>query len=403
MRADSVAASEQCRRPSVVAHGRGTSLGEASTGSDHLPHDRLSISGRERRMPRAGTAQAERDLRFVRRIHRLRTLGLGLGFLCVASVLRLHEPSPRCWFLLFANAFAWPHVAWLLAVRSANPRQAELRNLMLDSTLGGVWIAVMQFNLLPSVLLAAMLLVDKISVGGPALLLRSFVLLVAGCTATFALLGAPIDITTPMSVIVECTPFLVLYPLAISAVSYSLARKLAKQNQRLDALGRTDGLTGLANRRQGFAEAEKELARYDRTGQPAVLVVLDIDRFKEINDCHGHPTGDEAIWTVAETLRECCRAVDVVARYGGDEFLLVLPDTELRGAEVVARRIQAHLARQAFDHAPDLRCTVSLGAAQANTETTTVETWIRQADAALYRAKAGGRDRFVGVIAGATA
>jgi diguanylate cyclase len=343
-----------------------------------------------------------RDLSFVGRVHLLRTLGLGLGFLCVASVLRLHEDSLGWWILLVAHGLAWPHAAWLLAMRSADPRRAELRNLMVDSALGGVWIAVMQFNLLPSVLLATMLSVDKVSVGGPSLLARTSGLLVAGCVVTSAALGVPIDIATPMSVIVACMPFLVAYPLAISFVTYSLARKLAQQNRRLDELGRTDGLTRLDNRRQGFASAETELARYRRTGRPAVLAILDVDRFKEINDRYGHPTGDEVLCAVADTLRRCCRVVDIVARYGGDEFLLVFSETDLRGAEVAAKRIRRQLDALTFENAPDLRCTVSIGAAEANHETTNIGAWIQRADAALYRAKDAGRDRFMGAAPLAT-
>jgi diguanylate cyclase len=365
----------------------------------HLGRGGSAASAGDGTPGQAAAAHHLSDQRFVRRIYRLRTLGLALGCLCVGSVLRLHDASVGWWVMLFANGFAWPHAAWMLARRSANPRRAELRNLMVDSMLGGMWIAVMHFNLLPSVLLAAMLSVDKVSVGGPWLLLRTLALLSLGCVATSASLGVPIDVATPMPVIVACIPLLVLYPLAISMVTYSMGRKLAKQNRRLDALGRTDGLTGLANRRQGFAQAQKELARYHRTGRPVVLVILDIDRFKDINDRYGHPAGDEVLCAVGKTLRECCRAVDVAARYGGDEFLLVLPDTDLDGAEAAARRIRRHLDAQAFDTAPDLRCTVSIGAAEATTKTSDVGTWIQHADAALYRAKAEGRDRFVGAAA----
>jgi diguanylate cyclase len=324
----------------------------------------------------------------------LRSLGLGLGALCVASVLYSNGESLGWWILLFANAFLWPHAAAMLAMRSGDPQQSEFRNLMIDSALGGAWIAVMQFNLLPAALFATMLSVDKLSVGGLRLLLRTSVLLVGTCAVTSAALGFPLNVASPMSVVVACVPFLVAYPLAISGVTYTLATKLARQNRRLDELGRTDSLTGLANRRQGFELAETELARYRRTGRPAVLVVLDIDRFKDINDRYGHPGGDEVICAVAETLRGCSRAVDVVARYGGDEFLLVLSETEVSEASMAAKRIRRRLEAHAFKNAPDLHCTLSFGAAQATVETADVDAWIRHADAALYRAKAAGRDCF---------
>ena len=358
-------------------------------------HDRPSAGHAVRSAAPDSGADDARELRLVRRIYRLRILGLGLGVLCVASVLRLHDAPPAWWVLLLANGFAWPHLAWLLAIRSANPRRTELRNLMADSALGGVWIALMQFNLLPSVLLATMLSVDKLSVGGPSFLLRTSALLLAACALTSAALGFPVDIVTPMSVIGACMPLLVTYPLAVSAVAFRLASKLARQNRRLDELGRTDGLTGLANRRQCFALAETELARHFRTGRPAALLILDIDRFKDINDRYGHPMGDEVLCAVARTLRRCCRDTDTPTRYGGDEFLVILPETDLCGAEEAAHRIRERLENITFRNAPDLHCTVSLGAAEAGRDITNVDVWIRQADAALYRAKAAGRDRFM--------
>jgi len=385
MRAISAVGEGQRRPPSNVAgdrHGtridaRATSAALAAGVGNRLLRDSLSANDIVGNPMQGDSADHARDLRFVRRVHLLRTLGLGLGVLCVASVLRLHEDSLGWWILLVAHGFAWPHAARLLATRSADPRRAELRNLMVDSALGGAWIAVMQFNLLPSVLLATMLSVDKVSVGGPSLLMRTSALLVAGCVVTSAALGVPIDIATPMSVVVACLPFLVTYPLAISFVTYSLTRKLAQQNRRLDELGRTDDLTRLANRRQGFASVETELARYRRTGRLAVLAILDVDCLKQINDRYGHPTGDDVLCAVADTLRKCCRAVDIVARYGGDEFLIVFSETDLRGAEVAAKRIRRQLDALTFEDAPDLRCTVSLGAAEANQETTSVDIFVR--------------------------
>ncbi|MEP7183737.1 MAG: diguanylate cyclase [Betaproteobacteria bacterium] len=339
-------------------------------------------------------ATRARDLKFVGRVYRLRASGLALGTLCVAAVLRLHDAPLVWWLVLGVYGFFWPHFAMLLARRSADPRRAERRNLMVDSTVGGMWIAVMQFNLLPSVLLVTMLSIDKVSVGGAPLLFRTLAGLVVGCAVTSAALGFPVDIASPMSVVVASLPVLVVYPLAISAVTYGLARSVAHKTKRLEEMGRTDGLTGLGNRRHCFAIAEMELERHFRTGRPTALAILDIDRFKAINDRYGHPVGDDVLCRVAEVLRQCCRLTDTAARYGGDEFMLVLPETDLAGAEEVAQRIRTHMATMAIERAPNLRCTVSLGAAEADREIANVEVWIQQADAALYRAKAAGRNRF---------
>lgn len=337
-------------------------------------------------------------MRFVRRIHRMRTLGLALGFVCVASVLKLHQSSIGWWIALAVNGFVWPHVAWRLATHSAHPTRSEIRYLMIDSALGGLWIAVMQFNLLPSAVLATMLSVDKIGVGGMPLLARTSALLIAACAATSAVLGFPVQIETPMEVMLASLPLLIVYPLAIGTTTYSLARKLARQNKRLDELGRTDPLTGLANRRQCLSLVETELARHRRNDRPVVLVLLDIDHFKSINDRYGHPIGDEVLCTVAKVLCESSRRSDSVARYGGDEFMMMLPETTLRGAEEVSRRIRAKLQGVAFERATELRCTVSLGACEASAAMD-VDTWVRQADDALYRAKLAGRDRFMAATA----
>jgi len=194
-----------------------------------------------------------------------------------------------------------------------------------------------------------------------------------------------------------CLPLLVVYPLAIGIAAHSLANKLARQNRRLDELGRTDALTGLANRRQCLSLVESELARHRRNSRPAVLVILDVDHFKDINDRYGHPIGDEVLCTVARVLREASRKSDSVARYGGDEFVMMLPEPTLRGAEEASRRVRAKLEGVAFERAADLRFTVSLGVAEAQAKMD-VDAWVRQADAALYRAKLAGRNRFEAAV-----
>ena len=395
---------DPCPLPSLVIHervaestGSPAAVGDAGSAAP-APRTADVPAADDAGVPPSGTTGADRAraLAFVGTAHRMRMLGLAVGFVCVASVLRLHRQPIVWWWLLLADAFVWPHAAWLLARQSATPRRAEFRNLLVDSALGGVWIAVMRFNPLASVLLATMLSVDKILAGGRALLLPASVVLLAAGALTSAALGFPVDLATPLSVVVGSMPLLIVFPIAISSVTYTLASELARANRRLDTLGRTDALTGLANRRQGFALAEMELERSRRSGRPAVLVILDIDHFKNINDRHGHPAGDAVLRAIAQVLREACRGTDVVARYGGDEFLLVLPELRLPAVEAVADRIRHRLDTLIVEGAPGASCTVSLGAAEATAEMADVEDWIQQADAALYRAKAAGRDRFVG-------
>jgi diguanylate cyclase len=253
----------------------------------------------------------------------------------------------------------------------------------------------MQFILLPSVLVATMLSADKLAVGGLRLALVTGAALAAACVATSAVLGFPVDIETPMPVVIACIPLLVVYPLALSKLMHAMSATVRMQNRRLAQINSTDELTGLVNRRQGHAIAALALASHRRDGRPAVITVIDIDRFKDVNDRFGHPVGDDVLRRVAEVLRECARATDTTARLSGDEFLMVLPETDLRGAAELASRVRLRLAAIRFDHAPGLRCTVSIGAAQVQNEMADVEDWIQKADAALYRAKNAGRDRLV--------
>jgi len=190
----------------------------------------------------------------------------------------------------------------------------------------------------------------------------------------------------------------VAYPLSICSVSWELASRVVYQNRRLDEVGRTDELTGLANRRHGLAVAEAELLRARGTGHAVALILLDIDRFKRINDLHGHHAGDDVLRGVAQALRSSRSGSDTPVRYGGDEFILILPETDLDGAQETAARIQTQIEALTFERVPDLRCAVSVGVAQVSSRADYVEAWIQRADLALYVAKANGRGRLVSPV-----
>jgi diguanylate cyclase (GGDEF)-like protein len=160
----------------------------------------------------------------------------------------------------------------------------------------------------------------------------------------------------------------------------------------LEAAAQRDPLTGLLNRR-GLDEAfERESRRCERAGVPLTVIVIDIDAFKHVNDAHGHLVGDAAIAAVADTLRGTVRITDPVARFGGDEFVLVLPEHDERAADDVIERVRA-----AVRHAPGLRAlgiadmTVSLGAARSPADGRELDALLRVADAAMYAQKRRSR------------
>jgi diguanylate cyclase (GGDEF)-like protein len=168
--------------------------------------------------------------------------------------------------------------------------------------------------------------------------------------------------------------------------------QLAAANEQLASAATTDALTGLRNRRYLTDALAGELRRADRTGDPVSLLILDVDGFKEINDTEGHPAGDSVLVAVGEVLRSRLRVTDTVGRWGGDEFLAVMPGSPGEQATVVAETIRAGVgqSRIAGAHA----VSVSVGVAERE-HGEPARSLIARADAALYEAKRLGRDRVV--------
>jgi diguanylate cyclase (GGDEF)-like protein len=155
-----------------------------------------------------------------------------------------------------------------------------------------------------------------------------------------------------------------------------------------------DGLTGLANRRHTEDRLESELARAARFGGPLAIVIADLDDFKAVNDVHGHPVGDTVLRAFAHSVLGSMRDVDVAGRWGGEEFLLVLPGTDGAGAAHLAERIRAQVAEGSLltPEGVPVRVTASFGVAPYE-EGQNLETLVAMADAALYEAKRGGKNR----------
>ena len=295
-------------------------------------------------------------------------------------------------------AFVWPHVAYLITRHSQDPYRAEARNLLVDSAMAASFVPLMHFNLLPSVLLLTLTMVDKITTGIRGLWARSVPAMLGGGLVGTLLAGLHWAPDTSMRVIVACLPVMALHTISVSVVSYQLIRKTAHQNQLLVELRRVDALTGLFVRGHWQEQAEAALRRHHNTNQPACMLMMDIDHFRQINDQHGHTVGDEVIRALAHVARGNVRAVDCAGRYGGDEFAIVLPGMQARDALALAHRIREQTEGVRLRSLPDVRITSSIGVAPADHRHSNLRAWIDAADAALYVAKNGGRNRVAGSI-----
>lgn len=186
---------------------------------------------------------------------------------------------------------------------------------------------------------------------------------------------------------------LMTYLSNIRARSSQRKQSLTEALSRIRELAIRDELTGLFNRRHILELLHTERSRADRTSQPWCLCMIDVDHFKAINDRHGHGVGDEVLRSLALIIRDGLRDCDHVARWGGEEFLVLLPNTGLDEAMLVVERIRQSLHRTGLSRSvPDLRVTLSAGVSQVLAEESLPQT-IDRADQALYQAKSAGRNR----------
>jgi diguanylate cyclase (GGDEF)-like protein len=172
-----------------------------------------------------------------------------------------------------------------------------------------------------------------------------------------------------------------------------LAQTLNAMASRLEL----DSLTGVYNRAEFDRRLTSEVERTQRYGHVLTLLMIDVDRFKQVNDLHGHQAGDEVLRIITTRLAQELRAADTLARYGGEEFVIIMPETGSQGVQVVAERLRSAIAARPVVTSTglELRMTVSIGCATTPQDVRSRDDLVAAADAALYAAKAAGRDRVV--------
>lgn len=296
--------------------------------------------------------------RFVRRMYLMRLLGTFLCFLPIFSVLVERQQPLFLMILLGVNAFIWPTVAFLRARRAPIPRQVEEQNLLIDAAVGGFWIAMMACNPLPSVTIATILLTDRLSAGGMPLMRKAAGMLLAGFAVSWALTGMPFEAFVSQRTMLATLPLISVYVLALSLLTDNIAVKLRIKSQELERIAMLDPLLDIANRRLLEQRIDWELIRLKQHCGHSLLMFIDLDNFKEVNDRFGHKVGDVMLKTVSQIMQMATRPTDTPARLGGDEFVILLPDTSLEEGRSIAQRIMD--ATAVVIERPDIQQTLTL-------------------------------------------
>lgn len=332
-------------------------------------------------------------LRFARRVRLPRAVGLGWMFLPIAAVLASQPIAGGWWLFLVGWSFVWPHLAWQLASKAIDPLSREIYNLKADAILAGVWVGVMGVNVLPSTALLMMMCMNLMGAGGLRLFIAGMVLMVVSCLVTLQLTGITVAFRSAPLEWWFSLPVIVIYPLLFAWVSYQTATKLAEHKRRLQVMSMRDGMTGVYNRRHWEILLRNEFDNCRRYHRDATLLIIDIDHFKSINDTWGHDVGDEAIIALTRQLQMTLRGSDVIGRFGGDEFAVIMCGTPADNAIAAMLRVHERLNALRLPCAPQVILRISVGVAPLTTQIGHYREWLKSADMALYKAKNAGRNR----------
>ena len=342
---------------------------------------------------------------------RNRSLFFALGLFVLGTHLVYLDAGPLMWALLVLQLLAYPQLAYWRAARAADPLRAELQNLLIDGVLLGAWIAAWGLPLWISFMFFVGVCLNVVIFMGVPGMWKGIAAIAAGVAVVAAANGLEFrphtELHTSLLCILLLTAYLVFFAndayrrgIKLRHSRWQLGEQLAeitKLQSQLQEQAERDPLTGLHNRRFLDDALERELAGCTQSGVPLTLVLIDIDRFKRINDTYGHPAGDEMIRRLADLLRDRVRDAGLIAcRYGGEEFLMMLPGTPVAEAIDMAEDLRATFeSLQVVSAGQVMRTTLSIGVAGCPEHGLDAQPLVLRADQALYEAKLRGRNRVV--------
>lgn len=353
--------------------------------------------------------------------YRNRTASFALLFAAIGVHLIGLGQGWVVWIFLAAQFLLYPHLMYLRASRSSNPLVTELNSLLCDCLLFGIWIGWLGFPLWITYTMVMGVTINLMVFRGPRGLLQATATLCAGIGLSLLFHTPHLAVYTNWVSNLLCIVGLSLYLMMVGNVAFTRNDRIREARDQLhesqDALQRAnralqqqlkenkllqqqlrdladrDPLTDAYNRRYFDVTIARELSFCQRHGQPLSLILIDIDHFKSVNDDHGHQAGDLLLIALAKLLNQNSRASDIVCRFGGEEFLVALPNTDC-----ITAQARAEAYRQAFAalgiqwQGQTVSRTISLGVACFPVQASDAEGLLQCADIALYRAKKSGRN-----------
>ncbi|MBK7767945.1 MAG: diguanylate cyclase [Sulfuritalea sp.] len=370
------------------------------------------------------TDPARQYRRVVNGRYRIRMLAFALACVPIGLHIWPRGYGLGIWALFVVQFLIYPHLLYWRSRTAKDPKRSEASNVIIDSVALGAWAAGLGFPLWISVGLFLTILVNHALTGGLQGILLGLMAFASGALASTALVAFHVSTDTDGLVTLFSIIALAVYLSLIGIESFRYAQQLHQvqstldrqkmtleeanaalhnQIQKIDDLreklreqANRDSLTGLFNRRYLEGTLERERARCRREGAPLTMLMIDVDHFKMVNDDYGHQAGDEVLRVLGKLLLENARTEDIVCRYGGEEFLLVLPKMPLDIALDRAAQLLKFVQETSVSYGEmRIRTTVSIGVATTPAHADSAEALLKCADKALYQAKARGRNRVV--------
>lgn len=327
--------------------------------------------------------------RLPRQVYIPRVLGLGLGALVIGAALHDQTRPNWVWMLILMGGFVWPHLAYLHSSRAKKSGRAEKINLMIDAALSSFALYAIGFSIVPSAIGITLPAMNNLSVGGARLLAKGGIAILAGLVV--GAVSLPFEFRPASSLLVQSATMLlvVLYLTVFAWTMWRMANDLQESRDALHKLSQTDALSGLKNR-GAFESALSERFSALRSGHAkarTALLFLDLDHFKQINDESGHAAGDGVLRAMGSALNAEIRETDIAARYGGDEFAVLLDQADEAGAHVFLDRVKNRIRATALFENSTVPLTWSTGVSMFDASISSPDAWLAQADAALYEVK----------------